>query len=368
MKELLFSLLRYALCDGEAVDKNKIEENLAGIYILAKKHDLGQAVSYAAEKLGIKSQTLAKEKALAMLRVEKLKFATLEASSVLEKAKIPHILLKGANIRHLYPEEWIRTSCDIDIYVDKKHSEAAAAALVSEGYENKGYTAQDINLWAPNGCHIELHFVLVNKNRLEKAYPILSSVFEYSTKITEYKYEMNDEMLYFYHLCHIAKHLTRTGLGIRPFLDLWLMRNRLPQNKKRKELCEKGGLLKFEEVSCDLCDVWFSAKEHSPLTGQYEKYILSSNAYGTHSTFSAATRSKSKNKFIHVTKRIFMPYSELKNKYPALRGKPLLYPYYTVKRWTTLTKSDVSKRVKEELSTSKEEINALDELFKNLQI
>ncbi|MBE6650782.1 MAG: hypothetical protein E7613_05665 [Ruminococcaceae bacterium] len=368
MKELLFSLLRFALCDGEATDKNKIEENLAKIYSAAKKHDLGQAVSYGAEKLGINNPTLAKEKALAILRVEKLKFATLEASSVLEKAKIPHILLKGASMRHLYPEEWIRTSCDIDIYVDEKVSEDAAKALIEAGYEKKGYTAQDINLWSPNGCHIELHYVLVNKDRLEKAYPILSRVWEYSVKLTEYRYEMNDEMFYFYHLCHIAKHLTRTGLGIRPFLDLWLMKNRLPQNDKRKELCEKGGLLRFEEISSELCEVWFSGKEHSPITEEYEKYILSSNAYGTHATFSAATQSRSKNKFVHITKRIFMPYSELKNKYPRLRGKPLLFPYYTVKRWTTLAKRDVSKRVKEEMSTSKDDIDALERLFKNLEI
>jgi hypothetical protein len=39
---------------------------------------------------------------------------------VLEKAKIPHIPLKGSVLRKLYKEPWLRTSCDIDILVQEE--------------------------------------------------------------------------------------------------------------------------------------------------------------------------------------------------------------------------------------------------------
>lgn len=38
-----------------------------------------------------------------------------------------------------------------------------------------------------------------------------------------HQYKMPDEWFRFYHLAHMAKHVTNGGCGIRPFLDLWIM-------------------------------------------------------------------------------------------------------------------------------------------------
>ena len=62
-------------------------------------------------------------------------------------------------------------------------------------------------------------------------------------KKKEHCYEMTDEMFYFYHIAHMAKHFEEGGCGIRPFIDLWTLDNiKDVDHDKRDELLSQGNL------------------------------------------------------------------------------------------------------------------------------
>ena len=80
MKKLFFSLLRYAVWDGGSVDTEEAVKVLPQLYSLAKKHDLGQLLAYALERLGISDEGLTREKDIAVFRVERIKYTSPYAS------------------------------------------------------------------------------------------------------------------------------------------------------------------------------------------------------------------------------------------------------------------------------------------------
>lgn len=364
MKDKLFLLIRYALgiVPTAYIDENDIPE----IYKLAKKYDLAQIMAYSLEKLGFSDDILFKEKAISIYRTENLKYAAEQICSVLEEARLPHMLLKGRHMRALYPEEWMRPSCDIDVYVDASDIEAAASALEASGFVRGSKSSHDIGFTAPNGCHTELHFDLIEEEWLTNSKKIFANVWQSSIKRSEYRYKMNDDMLYFYHVAHLAKHIKNGGCGIRPFVDLWLLNKSSEPSAERERLLKAGGLLKFESAARRLSEVWLSDGEHTPVTESLEEYVFSGNLYGSLKNNTVIHRRNAGSRLNYIILRLFMPYSQLSRKYPSLQGKPLLFPFYTVRRWFSLLNGKISARVKGEMAVGKDEIELLSVLFSRL--
>lgn len=78
--------------------------------------------------------------------------------SCFEKHDIEYILLKGSVLRDLYPDKWMRTSCDIDVLIKEEKLERAVSALEQETdfrYIKRLY--HDVSLSTYN-VHLELHF------------------------------------------------------------------------------------------------------------------------------------------------------------------------------------------------------------------
>ena len=142
------------------------DEYLKPLYLLAKKHDLAHIIGNALEKLGVVDEItegkkrFVLERNLAVFRTETL-MAELEVlCAELSKNKIDHIPLKGSVIRKLYPEPWMRTSCDIDVLVHENDIERAENLLCEKlGYTSKGERDyHDISMYSDTGVHLELHF------------------------------------------------------------------------------------------------------------------------------------------------------------------------------------------------------------------
>ena len=77
--------------------------------------------------------------------------------------------LKGSVLRASYPQDWMRTSCDIDILVHREDLERAVELLVEKKqYRREVTNLCDVSLYAPSGVHLELHYDLVLENRSEK--------------------------------------------------------------------------------------------------------------------------------------------------------------------------------------------------------
>ena len=374
---LMMELLKSEIFGSEINEEYKkpiSEEMGKALYALSRAHDMAPAVASALEKTRIlpEGETLEKFKKAMHLAVYRYRVQNAEliaVSELLEEKGIDYMPLKGAVIRKLYPSPWQRTSSDIDILVRPEDLESAAEAITLElEYEKKGRTAHDIVLSAPSGASVELHFDLVEEARLPEAADILKSVWERaSLDGGSHRYSMSDEMFYFYHIAHMAKHFENGGCGVRPFIDLVLLGEE--NGEKREELLAKGGLWDFAKAARELCGYWFFSKESSGVISDFSRFILSGGVYGTAENGVAASGAK-RGKAGYIFSRLFLPFSTLKERYPVLKKHPWLMPAMQVRRWLEMVKDKRLGRsigeLKMNASLDKSRAKQVDEMFRGV--
>lgn len=342
--DLLFSLLRFELFSKDLTEeeKNSAYQNISSLMKLSKKQDLAHLIADAFIRLGLVSkedevfEKLEKEKLSAIFRSVKMERELFAITGALTEAGIVHIPLKGSVIRALYPEPYMRTSCDIDLLV--KEEDLSAAVKVLE--EKLKYTTDgerkfhDISLYSPSGIHLELHFsILENHDSLDR---VLIRVFDYvkESKPGSFTYELSSEFLVFHVLAHASYHFIRGGSGIKPFIDLYLLNQKIKYDREKLLLlCREAGIEKFLDAAQLLCQSWFGGAEHSELTKKMEGYIFNGGVYGTAKNAAVVEQAKGGGKFKRIMTLIFMPYETLKTIYPSLENRRFLTPIYQVRRW-----------------------------------
>jgi hypothetical protein len=229
-------------------------------------------------------------------------------------------------------------------------------------------------MFSPSGVHVELHFTLIEDQRANRSSEILSDVWSYANVAqgSEYRYEMSDEMFYFYHIAHMAKHMEIGGCGIKPFVDTWILEHRMPHDSvARDELLSQGELLVFANACRALTAVWFSGGEHTEITKGLEDFVLRGGVYGSVDNRVAAQQGKQSGRIAYMLSRIIMPYDTLKHQYPVLLKHKWLLPACQVRRWFRLVfkagrlKSSVSE-LKRSASISEKDVSDTTRLFKSI--
>ena len=382
-EKLFFQLLRFEICGGtleESARALATKEALAIVFKLAKMHDIAHLIADALHKGGLTDvdeelyAQFKKQQQLAVYRYERMQYEYNQICEALERAQIAYLPLKGAVMREYYPEAWMRTSCDIDILVHPEHLGAAVSALKNglQYKEDGGYT-HDVSLYSENGVHLELHHTLIEERYYKGSAQVLSSVWSVATPVREgvYRHELPDEVFYFYHFAHMAKHFGHGGgCGVRSFIDVWILDNAFSYDaEKRNALLEKGRLAAFAAASEKLTKVWFADAEYDELSVQMQQYVLRGGTYGSFANRIPAQASK-KGKKKYVLSRIFEPYETLKEKYPVLKKHKWLYPFYQVQRWFKLIfrkkNRDGAKREWEAIRS--DDKNAVFDLMKALEL
>ncbi len=358
------------------------EEELIKIYRLSKKHDLAHLVAKGLENAkmfpaGEIGDRYGKAMMTAMFRYERSRAELDRIREVFEENKVRFMPLKGAVIRNMYPEPWLRSSCDIDIFVERDVC-VSAAELLSEklGYDIERTASHDIQIYSKDRfVHVELHFDLIESSVMPSASEVLKTVAERSVPVREGSYEMkmSPEIFYFYHIAHTAKHVKHGGCGVRPFIDIFIMDKSGEFEIERCDaLLKTGGLYPFAEKARLLAEKWFSGKEPDD-EGVFllEEYILGAGVYGSSENRMAVGIGKKRaGKIKYLLRRIFMPYEDLCNKYPSLKGRRLLTPIYQIRRiFGFLVNGRFSRGVKElkkSSSITDEKLSSVDRMFKIL--
>lgn len=375
---MLFALLRAAVRGCPVDDDIKAActpEILDAVCILADKHDLAHLVGQGASKLSLPESAAlqkCKEKAMqALYRYVQLNYEYESICKTLEEAKIPFIPLKGSVLRAFYPQEWMRTSCDIDILVQEESLEAAAQTLAQTlSYRLGEKCGHDMSLYSASGVHLELHFTVIEDERLPQTQKVLCRFWDSSFPVKEGAFcrAVPDEMFYFYHIAHMAKHMKNGGCGIRPFLDIWVLNNRVACDANaRNKLLEEGGMLTFAGAAETLADVWFSGCEETPESVCFGRFILDGGVYGSLENRVTLRQTKRGSKGKYLLSRIFVSHSILKQYFPVLERHKWLMPLYQVVRWFKLLfggklKTSV-REVKVNASLSPEEIKTTRDML-----
>jgi len=342
---LLFALLRIALGAEPETSLPKEEitpEGLEAVYTLAQKHDLAHLAGHALAKLGLLgkdeiSNKFRKHTMVAARRFMLLQNELLRLSTAFEKAQAPFIPLKGSVLREAYPESWMRTSCDIDILINRENLQTLHTVLTETlQYKDVGNWGPETTYKSPTGVTLELHYGVLEDVDDADAAVVLQQVWQIATPAPgwQYRLEMPDALFYFHHIVHMAKHFMEGGCGIRPLMDIWVMRHRMSfEEEKRNALLRAGGMLDFAQGMEKLSEVWFSEIPADDITQSLGRYLLDGGLYGTKENRVAVRQGKEGGKIRYMLSRIFLPYKIMKNIYPVLQKHKWLLPFMEVWRW-----------------------------------
>lgn len=383
LEKAFFALIRSGingegLCEDEKKLINSI--SLFDLFKVSKRHDLAHLIANGLKTNGFlvgesegKAHFL-QERNMAVYRRETQRYVLHQICDTLEEAKIPYLPLKGSVLCTLYPEAWMRTSCDIDILVQKADIDKAVELLKEKGYRFEGDHYHDISLYSEEGVHLELHYGLIEERDSLECHALLEDIWSQLLPVggRDYEYRMPEELFFFYHIAHTAKHFVYGGCGIRPFLDIWIMQREMPYDtEKFQSLLQKGGLQTFYEYAIKLIEHWFEGAEADDTTQKMQAYVFRGGVYGTEENRVAVNREHPKGKWGYLLSSVFVSYENLWRTYPALKGRKWLTPVYQVRRWfrilfkgmskakrnTLRTYDTVSKEQKEETKLLLEQLN-----------
>lgn len=361
--ETALKLVRFSVF-GEKVEfsaKERTEESVRSVLALAKRHSIFTLVADGAFKCGlIDSSTkfgnaVRKMQVKSIIKIQKIEFQVSRLKETLAKAQIKHIPLKGAVIRAFYPERFMRSSCDVDILVKPIEFNKAAELLQTElGYKYCKRSFYDMTFESNDGIHVELHHSLVDEQCDNGIADILHKVWDYSEPCdNNFTYSMSDEMLLFYHIAHMAKHMLIGGCGIRTFIDLKLLLENLELDRSRlNEMLQSASLKTLAENSYKMCEAWFGNGEHTALTQRFQTYILGGGTYGSSKYKIAVKRSEGVSHFKHILSLAILPKKNLELLYPNLVKHPWLTPFYQIKRWFRVFNRSKRSKIAQSIETS----------------
>lgn len=272
-------------------------------------------------------------------------------TKALSELKIDHMLLKGSVSRYLYPDTSMRGMSDVDIlYKKNDHIDQVMKEL---GYEKQSESSKDTCYRnKTNNIYVELHRSLVESG-FETEYKYLDTIWERVKNKKKYEYEMSVEDFYIYLIIHTSKHFRHGGIGIVPFVDIWLYINAKDMNwdHLKKEFA-KLKLAGFEKYARLLVCKWFATHDDADkdfiftpdaitekdweIVTLMERYVFSNSAFGTDVQLEV-------NKIIYSKKqgrkgsallnRIFPERRTLANYYGE---KVIKYPIFTPYYWFKL--------------------------------
>ena len=360
--DLFISLIKNCIVDtndGDSDYQLLSEEQLKSILKLAKDHSLLPIIATELDKFssnysdGIKEE-LRNAQFSSLYSHEKLVYELESICDVFEKEKIPYIKLKGSRIKLFYPEPWMRTSGDLDILVREEDIPRAIDALVSQlNYRKDKDNYHDIPLYAPSGILLELHFSI--KEHMDNMDKVLIQVWDnsYRSSTDSFEYLQSNEFFIFHQIAHMAYHFVSGGCGIRPFIDVYLLRKKLEfDDAKVREFCRQAELETFYDCVLKVIEVWFGDRESDELTDMLSEFIFDGGTFGNQMNQLAVKENQSGNHFRYICSRIFVPYDHLVVNYPNLKKHKWLMPFYEVKRWTTIMDSKIRKKSMNEIKTS----------------
>ena len=383
-RELFLMLLRSVVCGQpvqEGLDALLTPELLRKLYALSAIHDLAHIPGQALGKLGLLGEDpasilLGKARKEAIYRYVRMDHTYELASKLLEDASIPFIPLKGTVLRQYYPEPWLRTSCDIDILVHESDLDRAVGELKRVLYCQCGEKGDhDISLITAGGVHIELHFDTIQERyEINNCRDVLAGIWEDAQPIKPGSsgHCLSDEMYYFYHIAHMAKHFETGGCGVRTVLDVWILNHIVAHDREKRELLlREGGLFTFACKMEELAEVWFSGREADEISRTVGDYLLPAGVYGNNQNRAAVGQARMGGRLRYILlRRVFMPYDYLKAEYPILKKHKWLLPVYQVVRWVRALKNGLLGQTTRELranaASTKGEVLTAKEMLKAL--
>lgn len=190
----------------------------------------------------------------------------------LDKNGIDFVVFKGFVVRDYFPVPELRTFSDVDFIIHKEDRRKSDELMLALGYTR----TED---WEPSYAYVkgtecyELHSRVIGFDVSDKADFVgyFADIWDRTRKAQvldlSHAWELKPEFHFLYMLTHIAKHISRSGAGIRMYLDLAFFVKHFGDSLDWDWVAgemEKLNLLDFAAVALAAVERWFGVE--SPMT------------------------------------------------------------------------------------------------------
>lgn len=327
---LLFSFVNGTAPEPEEVDLQKVME-------IARVHDVQAIIAQQIQRLPAEYLNKSELRDVISQYVGR----TVQKSTIKDNAcsvvdsflrdnHIDHLYVKGAVVKKYYPVPELRTSGDIDIIVRSNAFEDIVELFKRGGFAVKSVITDTLTINL-SGTNFEIHKSAdVNSEYFDDIFSLCTN--------DGCRYSLDEYNQLAYVICHLCKHLSYRGAGIRMLLDIDLMIRGIRNFNLDKllQICEKAGRLHSAKAVIKLCTLWFNTPcsvdvDISELIPAFESVMLDGGAFG-YEMNAIPVSNLSKNK-LGILFRLAFPEKELlRNAYPYYDKNSLLLPLARLNR------------------------------------
>ncbi len=377
-QKLLLKLIKSAIT-GQSFDIPE-NANIDALITLSKRQKIENMLFYGLITCGynVNSPKLSSFNNIVIKNVyidQKQIFILAKLTELLKANNVDFCVLKGSKLKKLYPKSDMRSMVDIDILVKKEQYEPIKPLISKLGLVEKEESLHEF-IWEFQNFQVEFHKSLIPSNNKDfygffgDGWSIAKKT---SEKSCEYSMSVDDEFVFL--VCHIAKHMRDTGIGIKYFVDLWLYMNAYELNEEYlKEKFDELKLYEFYQNIREMLLVWFDGKPSNEKTDYITDNIFGGLVFGSNENHILSTglvASKSGNGFsgrvVNFFNLMFPDLRHMKLKYPVLEKAPILLPFTYPIRWceAIFVRKGTIKKYSEELNMqSAENIKDYEEKLK----
>ena len=261
-----------------------------------------------------------------------------QIEKALDDDSFEYIMLKGWELRQLYPDISMRSMSDIDILIKNYDYKKLKQTMSRLGFEARPESSWMHDTFKKQTVEVEMHKRLTDDSGYIRQWE--KQIWTRAIRISnsDHGLKMSDEDFYIYHLLHIYKDFKYGSLILRRIADTWLYiqkHHELDENYLNNELT-KMGLANFRSRIERLARVCFEdavADENSIVLINHavnsHKYVKG-QAYKIAKivTISGKDGSLRSGKARSLINSVFMPIDRMKVHFPKLEKYPILLPYY----------------------------------------
>lgn len=257
-------------------------------------------------------------------------------------ARIEFLPLKGTVLKRYYPSPELRTMDDVDVLIRKETFGATEKILRQNGYAFLQAGLRHHIYSKPPLLTIELHHSLLDgdeksrqKSLFDRFLPerLWERLPEVSPASTERRMAPDD--FYLYQLLHLRTHFLASGVGVRFFLDMEILRRHehiaaLPE--LAVEPLREGNLEQFASEVDRLSRYWFAPERVEPPCAELEEFVFSGGTLGSRRQLAASRigtlspKGGAGAKFRLLLQKGFPSHKKLLPLYPALDRFAVLLP------------------------------------------
>jgi len=291
----------------------------------SKAHRLETLISSALRTVGADSDTyhtLHTVADIAAFHQTKNDLITADVLDRLSAAGIGALPLKGAAIQAVYPDGWIRTATDTDLYINSDDLPVAAEILKQVHFTQAGAHNGDICFVKPPRTVIELHTTLGGYSRKQR---------RTLKRLGTVPFTVNEH--YVYALFHLYQHLLYAGAGVRLFFDLYRLSQAVTDRGVVVQWLDDLELRAFEQAVLTVNGILFDGNPSSDAMDNVIELILRSGAFGNTDTHRAINATAvPKTRFRRWLNNTCFDHESMVVRYPVLKGRLWLYPFCAAHR------------------------------------